>query len=167
MTTSPSLPPNRRWACSSISSTTGVSTSALQKELQRWLPFWNVQVQLWEGSKITMWYFKPTSKNIMARSKSAHPTQIRTGVVRNMFRTANKVSSWKNERKGSSLVLAHQIAAMNGYTFFGYQRKSTNNRSPPSISHFPLWRQNPVVKGGNVLSNSFHLGQFQQFYVLQ
>ncbi|VDO68342.1 unnamed protein product [Heligmosomoides polygyrus] len=65
------------------------------------LPFLNVQVQLAGNSYITKWYRKPSCKNIIVHSRSAHPHRTKEAVVRNMFRTAVSVCTGGGERKES------------------------------------------------------------------
>ncbi|EYC41153.1 hypothetical protein Y032_0580g254 [Ancylostoma ceylanicum] len=81
---------------------------------QNWLPFLNVQVHISGGTFRTKWYRKPSNKNIIVHSLSAHPTHTKRHIVGNMFRTAARVCSG-NEEKGESLDLARTIAISNGY----------------------------------------------------
>uniref|UniRef100_A0A7I4Z1G1 Reverse transcriptase domain-containing protein n=1 Tax=Haemonchus contortus TaxID=6289 RepID=A0A7I4Z1G1_HAECO len=62
-----------------------------EKLNDKWLPFLNMQVQLERGFLRTKWYRKPTSKNILVHSRSAHPRKIKRAITVNMIRTAKMV----------------------------------------------------------------------------
>ncbi|VDL82307.1 unnamed protein product [Nippostrongylus brasiliensis] len=85
-----------------------------EKPTGRWLPYLNVQVSLARGKFHTRWYRKPSSKNIIVHFRSAHPSQTKKAVVKNMFRTATMVSS-NSDLKSESWQLANRIAIENGY----------------------------------------------------
>ncbi|VDL77183.1 unnamed protein product [Nippostrongylus brasiliensis] len=97
-----------------------------------WLPFLNVQIQLKGANKITKWYRKPSSKNILVHSKSAHPAWTKAAVIGNMFRPARAVSTGEKERE-ESLTLAQEIAAKNGYTISDCQRKHISKTFPAPL----------------------------------
>ncbi|WKY02527.1 hypothetical protein Q1695_016084 [Nippostrongylus brasiliensis] len=85
-----------------------------EKPTGRWLPYLNVEVGLTGGKFHTRWYRKPSSKNIIVHFRSAHPSQTKRAVVKNMFRTAAMVSS-NSDLKTKSLQMANRIAIENGY----------------------------------------------------
>ena len=87
-----------------------------------WLPFLNVQVHLARGVQATKWYRKSSSKNILVHYLSAHPKRMKQSVIRNMFRTAAKVSSGVEEKE-QSLKLAREVAESNGYGKEEFSRK--------------------------------------------
>uniref|UniRef100_A0A7I4Y5W9 Reverse transcriptase domain-containing protein n=1 Tax=Haemonchus contortus TaxID=6289 RepID=A0A7I4Y5W9_HAECO len=93
-----------------------------EKPVEDWLPFFNIQVQVRRGIARTKWYHKPSCKNIIVHSQSAHPIKTKQAVVNNMFRVANKVSS-DAELKKESLHLAQSIASLNGYPCSGSIRR--------------------------------------------
>ncbi|XGW13724.1 hypothetical protein V3C99_000216 [Haemonchus contortus] len=93
-----------------------------EKPVGDWLPFLNIQVQVIRGIARTKWYRKPSCKNIIVHSQSAHPTKTKQAVVSNMYRVANIVSS-DAELKKESLRMAQNIASFNGYPCFGSTRR--------------------------------------------
>ena len=79
-----------------------------------WLAFLNVQVHLSKGVCRTMWYRKPSSKNIIVHFSSAHSSGTKKAIIKNMYRTAAAVSSGAEERT-ASIEIAHRVAEANGY----------------------------------------------------
>lgn len=55
--------------------------------------FFYVQIHLAPGSIKTLWYCKPSSKNILVNYHCTHPCSAKKGIIRNMFRTARSVPS--------------------------------------------------------------------------
>ncbi|EYB96818.1 hypothetical protein Y032_0146g2522 [Ancylostoma ceylanicum] len=94
-----------------------------EKPRDSWLPFLNVQVYTSKGECKTKWYRKPSSKNILVHSLSAHPRKTKKAILGNMFATAIKVRSDVQER-ANSIKLAQHIAHTNGYPEKEWTRKS-------------------------------------------
>ncbi|WKY04401.1 hypothetical protein Q1695_005417 [Nippostrongylus brasiliensis] len=84
-----------------------------EKPTGLWLPYLNVQVSLTRGKFHTRWYRKPSSKNIIVHFRSAHPSQTKKAVVKNMFRTATMSSN--SDLESESWQLANRMAIENGY----------------------------------------------------
>ncbi|EYC37578.1 hypothetical protein Y032_0779g2293 [Ancylostoma ceylanicum] len=74
------------------------------------------------------WYRKESSKNIIVRALSAHPTAVKRAVVRNMIKMAIGVSSGETEKQ-ESLELVSSMLHSNGY-----QAKAKRARTPRIIS---------------------------------
>ncbi|EYB82562.1 hypothetical protein Y032_0357g3392 [Ancylostoma ceylanicum] len=75
------------------------------------LPFLNTRVRFCNGIPEIRWYRKPSSKNIMLHSRSAHPTYMKVNVVRNLKRTSERISG--NDRQSEGTI--QQILSENGY----------------------------------------------------
>ncbi|KAK6739453.1 hypothetical protein RB195_008128 [Necator americanus] len=85
-----------------------------EKPKENWLSFLNVEIQWSNGEWKTRWFRKPSSKNILVHCLSAHPWKTKKSVVKNMFRTAVRVTSDVQERI-DAINLAQRIANSNGY----------------------------------------------------
>ncbi|KAK6748468.1 hypothetical protein RB195_001221 [Necator americanus] len=85
-----------------------------EKPKENWLSFLNVEIQWSNGEWKTRWFRKPSSKNILVYCLSAHPWKTKKSVVKNMFRTAVRVTSDVQERI-DAINLAQRIANSNGY----------------------------------------------------
>ncbi|XGW03858.1 hypothetical protein V3C99_015198, partial [Haemonchus contortus] len=103
-----------------------------EKPNDTWLPFLNMQVQLERGFLRTKWCRKPTSKNILVHSRSAHPRKIKRAITANMIRTAKMVSSGGQEQV-ESVELARKVALPNGYPL----RDQHYGRPPQRKPHEP------------------------------
>ncbi|KAK6735385.1 hypothetical protein RB195_018537 [Necator americanus] len=84
-----------------------------EKPKENWLSFLNVEIQWSNGEWKTRWFRKPSSKNILVHCLSAHPWKTKKSVVKNMFRTAVRVTSDVQERI-DAINLAQRIANSNG-----------------------------------------------------
>ncbi|KAK6763404.1 hypothetical protein RB195_023922 [Necator americanus] len=102
-----------------------------------WLPFLNVQVHISNRTHRTKWYRKPSNKNILVHFVSAHPTQVKRSVVRNMFRTATSVCTGREERR-ESIELARKIAVSNGYTPMWSITKRAQTRNKSGMEKVPF-----------------------------
>ncbi|KAK6733756.1 hypothetical protein RB195_017488 [Necator americanus] len=102
-----------------------------------WLPFLNVQVHISNRTHRTKWYRKPSNKNILVHFLSAHPTQVKRSVVRNMFRTATSVCTGREERR-ESIELARKIAVSNGYTPMWSITKRAQTRNKSGMEKVPF-----------------------------
>ncbi|EYC38697.1 hypothetical protein Y032_0701g1650 [Ancylostoma ceylanicum] len=67
-----------------------------------------------KGECKTIWYRKPSSKNIIIHSFSAHPRKTEKSILGTMFTTAKNFTSDVQERANST-KLAQHIARTNGY----------------------------------------------------
>ena len=72
------------------------------------------------------WYRKESSKNIILHARSAHLTSVKRGVIRNMFRTATRVSTGEAECN-ESRKLALRVVRENGYISREHQIRRTPN----------------------------------------
>ncbi|EYC29326.1 hypothetical protein Y032_0006g2917 [Ancylostoma ceylanicum] len=75
------------------------------------LPFLNTRVRFCNGKPEIRWYRKPSSKNIMLHSRSAHPTYMKVNVVRNLKGTSERIAA--NDRESDETI--QRILSENGY----------------------------------------------------
>ncbi|EYC37678.1 hypothetical protein Y032_0773g2240 [Ancylostoma ceylanicum] len=75
------------------------------------LPFLNTKVRFCNGKADIRWYRKPSSKNIILHSRSAHPTYMKMNVVRNLVKTSERIATNNSENEES----IQRILFENGY----------------------------------------------------
>ncbi|EYC38018.1 hypothetical protein Y032_0749g2033 [Ancylostoma ceylanicum] len=75
------------------------------------LPFLNTKVRFCNGKADIRWYRKPSSKNIILHSRSAHPTYMKVNVVRNLVKTSERIATNNSENDES----IQRILFENGY----------------------------------------------------
>ncbi|EYC22806.1 hypothetical protein Y032_0016g2961 [Ancylostoma ceylanicum] len=75
------------------------------------LPFLNTRVRFCNGKPEIRWYRKPSSKNIMLHSRSAHPTYMKVNVVRNLRGTSERIAA--NDRESDETI--QRILSESGY----------------------------------------------------
>ncbi|EYC27067.1 hypothetical protein Y032_0009g502 [Ancylostoma ceylanicum] len=62
-----------------------------EPDANSFLPFLNAKVRIRNGLKEFSWYRKPSSKNIIIHSRSAHPIYMKANVVRNIGQTKDRI----------------------------------------------------------------------------
>ncbi|EYB93754.1 hypothetical protein Y032_0179g729 [Ancylostoma ceylanicum] len=74
-----------------------------EPDLNGFLPFLNTKVRIQVGLKEFGWYKKPSSKNIIVHSRSAHPIYMKANVVRNIRRTKERIGSVASSSKDNEM----------------------------------------------------------------
>ncbi|EYB95680.1 hypothetical protein Y032_0157g3209 [Ancylostoma ceylanicum] len=77
------------------------------------LPFLNTKVCIQDGLNEFGWYKKPSSKNIIIQSGSAHPIYMKANVVRSIRRTKDKIGGVANSSNDNEM---ERILEENGYS---------------------------------------------------
>ncbi|EYC13713.1 hypothetical protein Y032_0043g880 [Ancylostoma ceylanicum] len=84
-----------------------------EPDLNGFLPFLNTKARIQDGLKEFGWYKKPSSKNIIIHSRSAHPIYMKANVIRNIRQTKDKIGGVASSSNDDEL---ERILEENGYS---------------------------------------------------
>ena len=96
-----------------------------EKPTSSGLPFLDTKISIENNTFKSIWYRKPTNKNILLHAKSAHPSSMKYNVIVNMRKTAEN-NSLTTEAKLESKQLVNLIAKENGYHKVSFKKPKTN-----------------------------------------
>ncbi|EYC44647.1 hypothetical protein Y032_0455g1773 [Ancylostoma ceylanicum] len=112
----------------------------------RFLPFLNTNARICSGKTDIRWYRKPSSKNIILHSRSAHHTHMEVNVVRNLVKTSERVATSTSE---NDEPIQH-ILFENGYNS-GETTTWRPSSAPDGIALVPPYPNNHHAKRINAV----------------